>query len=132
MGKIANTLTVFILAGSLALSGCKNLEERRKDIQGNMPELSREAIAISAGEDRLWSQKEMREYFDYHGLRDMIISEGEMPFFEYDKNSITVFTGPGFMSSGSAEKRTSDYSGNYTGKISRESLEKYIKEKSVH
>ena len=63
----------------------------------------------------------------------MIISEGEMPLFVYGENSISAVTGPGVVSTIGGESHLSSIAGNtynYFGKISRESLEKYIKEKS--
>lgn len=89
-----------------------------------MQSLFKKAVEISAGEDRIWALKEMREFFDYHGLKDMILMEDNNSVrFEHGEDFVAIVPGEsGVFSAGSGFT----YSYN---KISKESLERYVSER---
>ena len=122
MKKISN-LASLLLGTSLAFSGCNDNTDHYNDSFQDISTLTKRAIALSSGEDRIWSHKEMREFLDYFQLKDLIISEGESPsfFYKHDPDDrddhVLVTTGKELAKS--------------YGEISRESLVKYIKEKEI-
>jgi len=123
-----NTLTALALTGSLALSGCGG-ERESIDYNTEMATLGNKAIAISAGDDHIWSNEEQVQFFQDNGLKDIVISEGGELCLFYVGEHVDVYSGPGVYLTVGGEKRANRMTGNYVGRISKESLERYIKEK---
>lgn len=81
-----------------------------------MKNLGKEAIALSAGEDRSWSIEEQLSFLKANGIEDIVIKE--IPIFNYKSDRVDVYD--------DVYRHYSFDRENYFGAISRETLEDYI------
>ena len=81
-----------------------------------MENLGKEAITLSAGEDRSWSTEEQLSFLKANGIKNIVVRE--IPIFDYKSDRVDVYDD--VYRSFSFDKR------NYLGTISKEILEDYI------
>jgi len=89
-----------------------------------MKSLLTKSIEISSGEDGIWSYKEKAQFFKDNGITGGVVSEGGFIGFDYSKNNIKVYSAYAKVEFGLS--RPDLRKSNSIGRISRESLERYV------
>ena len=126
MGKDFLGYTLLFLMGLTILAlppamyyGGKNKEVNQK--------LIKRTIEVSAGQDRIWSQTEKREFLDSNGLYGVIMQEGEDIYFRPNSShDVDVIAGYNLENNGSVLVGSSAKSGRKIGTINQKNLEQYI------
>mgnify|MGYP001565997886 FL=1 len=111
------TLTLSISIGMYPILKAKDITPQKpkpKDIDA----IVQQTIALSAGEDKIWSLQEQREFLNETPLKDKILPEGAGIYLIPNYlNRVNIYLG---ASRGDNSKE------NYLGSINRLTLENYI------
>jgi len=101
------------------------------DVEREHKTLIQQAVKHAAGNDRIWSTHEKREFLDYTGFHDAVLQEGQDLYFRSaGRKGIEVVAGSNLENNGGFLHGSSAESGTSLGMIHPDSLRTYIKHSS--
>jgi len=104
---------VFVF-GYTALDKEKTYKEKTRELSS----ITQQAVYLSAGEDRIWSLQEQREFLDATSLKNVILTE-----------NVGIYLVPSRAINNSVDVLT--ISSTYLGNINHAALESYITQKTA-
>ena len=112
-----------ILAVSSIIGTTLYIANKETKLEKELEELTKTAISISAGEDRIWSDEEKINFLRENGLNNMVLQNGKVNFY-YGIDKIKVYTDIGINSTMAGH--TTITGENHVGDINRATLENYV------